>query len=115
MSEIPDYAALYFGRKKPEPPRTRPPLPPDQPVATIGQLMRCHPGWCWAYCLGGASSNPCFNERAITFAQFAILWGLNASSDMIRERLVCTECGRKGAQLIMPSRDGLGFPMDFPG
>ena len=87
---------------------------PAGPVATIRQLMRCHGGWCWVYCLGGAERDYCYYERPLAFAQFAILWGLDASSDLIRERLMCSQCGHKGVQLIMPSRDGLGIGMDFP-
>jgi len=89
------------------------PSPPG-PVPTIQQLMRCHGGWCWAYCLGGAERDYCYHERPIVFAPFAIMWGLEASSDLIRKRLVCSQCGHKGVHLIMPSRDGLGIGMDFP-
>lgn len=43
-------------------------------------------------------------------AVFAILFGLDASSDVIRERTKCSRCGQVGARTILPSRNGLGVP-----
>lgn len=85
-------------------------------TATIGDLMgSLYPKWMWAHCLGGASRDWCDHHRPIALAQFAILWGLDASSDLIRERLVCGHCGHKGVMLTVPSNNGLGVPAAFPG
>jgi hypothetical protein len=36
-------------------------------------------------------------------APYAIRWGLDASSNLLRERARCTRCGHLGATLMHPS------------
>jgi hypothetical protein len=92
-------------RRAPRDPHDDPPpahrrREPAPPVPTIGKLLREGMGnWVWAYC-----SNPgCGHRVPIALAPFAIRWGMDASSDMIRERLRCARCGRRGVTLIAPS------------
>ena len=43
-------------------------------------------------------------------APFAIRWGMDASTDLIRERLRCSKCGRKGGVSIkVPSWNWRGY------
>jgi hypothetical protein len=90
----------------PAAPRRRAPAPP---VPTIGQLLRQRTGnWMWAWC-----NNPgCGHRAPVALAPFAIRWGLDASSDVLREQLRCARCGRRGVTLIAPSWDvrGAGGP-----
>lgn len=68
------------------------------PVATIGQLLREPRGrWAWVYCRNPA----CGHYRAMPLAPFAIRWGMDASTDIIRERLRCAACGRLGVTMSL--------------
>jgi len=91
----------------------RKPRSPDQPIPTIGELMRGNAKWVWVHCIAGLDL--CSHSRPMTLAPFAILWGLDASSDLIRERLRCTVCGHQGVFLTLPSSDGTGMTASFPG
>lgn len=81
---------------------------PPRPAPTIGELMQ--PGrlnWFWAQCNHFMSPECRRTAVPMTYARFAILWGLDASSDLIRQRLRCTRCGHRGASTTMPSWGGM--------
>jgi hypothetical protein len=65
---------------------------------TLAHLQR-QGGLVWAYC----ESIGCGHGAPLAIAPFAIRWGLEASSDLMRERLRCSKCGRLGASLLAPS------------
>ena len=67
-------------------------------TTTLGDLQRSN-GWVWAYCEGQG----CGHRVALAIAPFAIRWGLDASSDLMRERLRCAKCGHLGVSLRPPS------------
>jgi hypothetical protein len=73
-----------------------PSLPP--PVPTLGQLTRS-PGWFWVYC----NHRACSHRRPLPIVPFAIRWGHDASSDLLRRNLACSRCGHRGASLSGPS------------
>jgi putative SOS response-associated peptidase YedK len=83
-------------------------MAPEQPgreIATIADMLASDsPNWAWAHCNGAL----CHHHAAVTFMQFAIRWGLDADAELVRERLVCSRCGRRGAHLTMPSMAGVG-------
>jgi hypothetical protein len=83
-----------------------------EPVPTLRELFQMT-DWVWAYCTNGNQGN-CYHQTALRLQPFADRWGWNASSDLLRERLVCKKCGGKGAQIVLPSRDGLGRMKPFP-
>lgn len=76
-----------------------PKLPPP-PVRTISELQ-CNAagGWWRAFCNG----QDCHHHQAVALAPFTIKWEPNASSDMIRNNLICEKCGHKGVTLSHPS------------
>jgi hypothetical protein len=43
-----------------------------------------------------------------------ILWGFDAPSDVLRRRMRCTVCGRRGAGLRLPSSSGTNEAATFP-
>src|SRR5438876_889707 len=55
-------------------------------------------GWVWAHCAAG-----CGHYVPLAIAPFVILWGPYGSSDLMRDRLRCSQCGRLGADLKAPS------------
>jgi hypothetical protein len=76
------------------------------PVPSIGAMLQSSssPKWCWAYC----ERINCGHSSPIAFATFAIRWGMAASTDLIRERLKCSKCGKKGGVALKhPSWGGL--------
>lgn len=59
----------------------------------------------------------CLHKRPMALAPLIIRWGPDASSDMIRNNMRCTACGRRGVTLQHPSWTGrvIGwqpFPVD---
>jgi hypothetical protein len=79
-----DPAAVRTAREKPG------------PVPAIGQL-RQQACWTWLYCGG------CQRGAPSAFAPWIILFGVGASSDVIRRNARCAKCGHRGASLILPS------------
>src|SRR5215475_11797163 len=77
-------------------------------VATLGELHRS-PGWVWIWC--GRAMPYCGHRAPMALAPLVIRWGPDASSDMIRQRAVCTKCGHVGATLQHPGWWGnqIGF------
>jgi hypothetical protein len=76
---------------------------PPGPVPTLGELQEGTP-WLWAVCDGlDACGKPCLHRTPLALAPFVIRWGANASSDIMRDRLRCAVCGRRGAALQRPS------------
>jgi hypothetical protein len=71
----------------------RAPQPP-----TLGQLHAEAPRWVWLHCRGTG----CYHKRPAALAPFVIRWGADASSNLLRENLVCKACGYKGADLYHP-------------
>lgn len=79
------------------------------PVPTIGCLLATDCKWMWAYCYpDGGNGIPCGHRAPMALAPFAIRWGLDSSSDVIRERLRCTKCGKFGATIQHPGHAGYG-------
>lgn len=89
---------------------------PPGAIATMGDIQRPAPHWCWIYC------NNAFCERisrptAIALAPYVIRWGADASSNMLRRSARCRMCGHKGASLRVkqtdPDRDDYAsFPIE---
>lgn len=70
----------------------------DDEVPTLGALQRGDQGkWLWLTC------NACQNHVAIPIAPFAIRWGTNASSNLLRRRMRCSRCGTKSTSIAIPS------------
>jgi hypothetical protein len=61
------------------------------PPPTLGQL-REHQCWVWLQCPRWA----CLRAAPVALTPAIILWGLNASSDMLRECTRCSTCGNRG-------------------
>lgn len=83
-------------------------------VPTLGELQRQTPRWTWLHCAGDG----CNHSSPAALAPFVIRWGAGASSDVLRERARCSQCGRLGATLRHPSwvDMGEGFaPFPFGG
>ena len=79
---------------------------------TLADLQRNNGGWVWAYC----ENRDCGHRVALAIAPFAIRWGLDASSDLMRERLRCSKCGHLGVSLRIPSWiDSVVGQQPFPG
>jgi hypothetical protein len=83
---------------------------PPGPVPTLADLRRvtC---WVWVHCEG------CLHDAPLALAPWIIRWGPLASSNLIRRAGVCRRCGRRGAELQMPSWTGLqsgwaAFPVE---
>jgi hypothetical protein len=66
---------------------------------TLGQLHAEAPRWVWLHC----RATGCHHKRPAALAPFVILWGADASSDLLRRNMVCKVCGHKGADLYHPS------------
>lgn len=89
----------------------RPRIIEPGPVPTIGAFLSGEAKWFWAYC----ERIGCGHAAPIALAPFAIRWGLEASTDLIRARLRCSRCGRKGGVAIKrPSWNARGFAV-WPG
>jgi hypothetical protein len=73
------------------------------PVPTIGEFLSGETKWFWAHC----QRINCAHYAPVALAPFAIRWGLHASTDLLRERLKCSKCGKKGeVALTRPSWNG---------
>src|SRR5260370_31140137 len=78
------------------------------PVPTLGQLRR-ETCWIWLYC------RACGRGVPAALAPFIIRWGPDASSDILRRRAHCGECGGKGVTLMHPRlRDTQSGVSPFP-
>lgn len=82
------------------------------PGAPIGALMKGQCKWFWLWC------NRCLYHRPLALAPFAIFWGMNASTDLIRNRSKCRRCGHVGASMKHPAWMGSHagwetFPTDW--
>jgi hypothetical protein len=66
------------------------------PVPTIGAFLSGDTKWFWAYC----ERMGCGHVAPIALAPFAIRWGMEASTDLIRARLRCSACGKRGGVAI---------------
>lgn len=89
---------------------------PRTPAQTTLADLQKHGGWVWAYC----EAQDCGHHVAIAIAPFAILWGLAASSDVLRDRLRCSKCGHLGVTLRLPGWTDMTtgfqpFPVEPPG
>jgi hypothetical protein len=87
---------------------------PRTPVSTPPTLsqLREHQCWIWLHCPKWA----CLHHAPIALTPAIILWGPDASSDMLRERTRCSRCGnRGGVTLKVPSWAGQGVGLaPFP-
>jgi hypothetical protein len=83
------------------PPKRRP--EPPGPVPTLGELQARSSTWFWACCEGQhPTGEPCQRKIPLALAPFVIRWGPDVSSDVLRQNLRCTACGRRGAALQHP-------------
>lgn len=62
-------------------------------------LQSVHSKWIWVYC----PVKECNHKAAVAYATFAIRWGMNATTQMIRRRFRCSRCGNLGALIRTPS------------
>jgi hypothetical protein len=69
------------------------------PRPTLGDLQRTTP-WVWLWC------ERCQHHAPLACAVAVILWGPDASSDRLRARTRCTNCGSKGATIQRPGWAG---------
>jgi hypothetical protein len=86
----------YFGREH----KRRPRVTEPGPIPAIGEMLSGETKWLWAHCerLG------CGHYAPVALAPFAIRWGFDASTDLLRQRLRCSRCGKKGeVALTRPS------------
>ncbi len=83
----------------------RPRIIEPGPVPTIGDFLRTDLKWMFAYC----ERMGCGHSMPIALAPYAIRWGMEASTDLIRERLRCLKCGAKGVALKRPSWNARGY------
>jgi hypothetical protein len=68
------------------------------PSFTIGETMKSsRGGWMWVYCT--SHINYCNYSERLTFAAWAILYGLDTPIDFIRKNWQCPSCGGRGGQL----------------
>jgi hypothetical protein len=82
---------------------------PRGPIPTLGDLQRSSTKWVWLIC------EKCQHHAPFACAVAVIRWGLNTSSNKLRQCARCTVCGHKGATLQHPSWAGeaIGF-QPFP-
>jgi hypothetical protein len=69
-------------------------------VPTLGELHAGQPRWVWLHC---RNAPHCYHKRPAALAPFVIRWGADASSDLLRESMVCKVCGHKGVDTYHPS------------
>jgi hypothetical protein len=55
--------------------------------------------WVWVYC----ANYLCSHARAVALTPWAIRWGVDDPTDLIRQNFRCVMCGQRGAVLNMPS------------
>jgi hypothetical protein len=82
---------------------------PLRPV-TLAELRRCA-CWVWLYC------DSCGRGAPAAVVPWIIRLGVDTSSDLVRKRARCAQCGGRGASLRLPSWGGLDvgiapFPAD---
>ena len=69
---------------------------------TLGDcLSSAHGKWVWVYC----NVRACGHRAAVAYAPFAIRWGMDANTGMIRRNFRCSRCGNLGALIYAPSWD----------
>jgi hypothetical protein len=90
-------ASALKSRMRDDPPRPHQPKVPLPPVPTLGQIRK-HTAWFWVSC-GGAN---CDHYVPMALTPFIIRWGADASSDVLRDRIVCSACGHHGVTLQHP-------------
>lgn len=66
------------------------------PIPTLRQTRKVSP-WLWLHC------PKCRHYRAVTLVRYMIVWGIDASTDRLRERSVCSCCRHRGALTYMPA------------
>jgi hypothetical protein len=93
VRSYPGYASTPRPSRCPAPARSWPRA--AVPVPTLGRLLH-QPYWLWLCC-------SCGHRVAVALVPFVIRWGADASSDMLRQRVRCVVCGRRGASLQHPS------------
>lgn len=68
------------------------------PIPTLADIRKNTP-WVWVWC-----NNPeCFRKAPMALTPLIIRWGMEASSDRLRNSARCVVCGRKGATIQLPS------------
>ncbi len=71
-------------------------------AATTLADLRTGACWVWLYCEG----RDCHHSAPMALAPPIIRWGADGSSDLLRQRVRCTQCGSRGATLRAPSWGG---------
>ena len=101
------YSTLTSARRRPVPRMRRriAPMKTLRATSTFGDLHRATP-WLWLNCQ---------HYAPLACAVPVIRWGLNTSSDKLRQCTRCTACGSKGATIQHPGWGGadVGF-LPFP-
>jgi len=67
-------------------------------VPTLAEIQRDSP-WVWVCC----EAEGCGRMAPMALAPLMIRWGMDASSDRLRQCARCSKCGRKGAVIQRPS------------
>src|SRR5262245_12929913 len=99
-------------RRYPRDPHEDPPRyrhhSPRGPVPTLLDMHRTAP-WLWVHC------ERCQHGTPMAIVPLLIRWGMDVSTDVLRQRAVCSACGHKGATLQVPGwvDKQVGF-MPFP-
>jgi putative SOS response-associated peptidase YedK len=67
---------------------------------TLGTCLKSpHGKWVWVHC----SVRECNHSAAVSLVPFAIRWGTDATTHMIRRHFRCSRCGNLGALIYLPS------------
>jgi hypothetical protein len=87
-------------------------MPREKARTTIGDLLLDKSAW-WII---GCTNTKCGRRIASNLLPYAVRWGEDASSDKIRDNLVCEVCGHRGVELTHASFGGkhIGWS-PFPG
>ena len=72
----------------------RDPLPPPPTLAQLRQH------YCWVWVIW--PRRECLRRAPMALAPLIIRWGPDASSDVLRQRARCSNCGHPGATLQIP-------------
>ena len=68
-------------------------------VPTLLDIRKSGFPWVWVHC----EERDCHHCAPLALMPLVIRWGIEASSDLLRNRARCTACQHKGATLRLPS------------
>jgi hypothetical protein len=78
-------------------PSRRPKSPPG-PIPTLGQLA-AQTSWVWVHC----EARDCHHRSPLKLAEPIARYGEDMTSDVLRLKTRCSNCGTRGATLRLPS------------